>query len=65
MIDDHVVNSGYARSIKQNVVPGVVLHIAARANAQVAKDDIVGPVDAPNPPVAVGVLSSFDLHAAR
>jgi hypothetical protein len=65
MIDNDVVNSGLGRSIKQDVIAGVVLHIAAHANPQVAKNNVVGAVDAPNAPVAIGLPGTFDLHAAR
>ena len=65
MIDDHVVHSGFGRSVEQNVVAGVVLHVAAHPHAQVANDDIVGAVDEPHAPVAVRLPRPFDLHPAR
>ena len=64
VIDDHIVHSGFGRSVEQDIVAGVVLHVAAHANAQVPKDNIVGAVDAPDAPVAVRLPGPFDLHAA-
>src|SRR6266545_3080890 len=65
MIDHDIVHAGFRSSVKENVVAGVVLHIAAHAHAQVTKNNVVRAVDAPDSPVAVRQPGPFDLHAVR
>ena len=53
MIEDDVVHARFGRSVAEQVVAGVVLHVAAHPHAQVANDDVVGAVDEPHAPVAL------------
>ncbi len=65
VVHDHVADAAFRGSVEQNVVAGIVLHVAAHAHAQVAQNDVMGAVDAPNTPVAVRWPGSLDLRAAR